>query len=586
MPTETSAGEFRNLVSCYKWHLQNNVSLEQVHEACSMDQDLVELGTETEVVFWLMGLLIIISNAVVLLGIIGTKQLHRPIYIYLANLAITDVFAGIGFLYRIVGHAGHGAMYDFRLTYASIIISSQITSASALAVLSINTYIAVMHPLFFHIHADSAKLRAGVTITVSWIVFSLLAFSPCMGWNCVHLETLTTGICISWYPLAFVVTCSSIALLLCVVMLFTNIRVYVAIRQREKRRLAQAAAGGHQASGVNGPGQNNAAQEEAHRKYEERVYKARTVMIHVVVAFACWLLPLLLFVFCRVLPDFCPNNGVFSGICLNSLINPIATLIRTPDLRSAIWQKLTGVHQTLVTVIRRNRADPQEDQAGTGDVPSLQEGSARGRGHNTPRLAPGEQSMVGNCQEGPAHGEGQNAPRLAPGEQSMVGNCQEGPAHGEGQNAPRLAPGEQSMVGNCQEGPAHGEGQNAPRLAPGEQSMVGNCQEGPAHGEGQNAPRLAPGEQSAVRSPRQEGSAHGEGQNAQRLSPDEQSAVRNPRQEGPAHGEGQSTPRLAPDEQSAVKNRHRQIHTYRRMPEPSKPSRDTAGLQPIVVEID
>eukprot|EP00058_Branchiostoma_floridae_P010380 XP_002595868.1 hypothetical protein BRAFLDRAFT_84236 [Branchiostoma floridae] len=112
MVTEgTPAPVFANLVSCYKWHLQNNTaSIAQANEACSMHEDLVRLGTETDIVFWLMGLLIIISNAVVLVGIIGTRELRRPIYFYLANLAVTDVFAGIGLLYRTVGHNGYDLM--------------------------------------------------------------------------------------------------------------------------------------------------------------------------------------------------------------------------------------------------------------------------------------------------------------------------------------------------------------------------------------------------------------------------------------------------------------------------------------------
>ncbi|XP_019646537.1 PREDICTED: sphingosine 1-phosphate receptor 1-like [Branchiostoma belcheri] len=418
MLTETS-DKFRSLVSCYKWHLQNNnVSLAQAHEACSMHKDLVRLGTETDVVFWLMGLLIIIGNAVVLLGIIGTRQLHsdKPIYIYLANLAVTDVFAGIGLLYRTVGHVQHNVTYDFKLTYISLIIFSQITSASALTLMSINAYVAMMYPVYFHNHAGSAKLRAAVGLSISWIVCTVLAFSPKMGWNCLHIQTLTSGICISWYPLSFVITSTSILLFLCVSMLFTNISVYVAIRRRERRRLEQAAAGGPQAPGV------NPAQEEAQRKYEERVHKARTVMIHVVVAFVCWLLALLFFAVCKVLPDSCPRNGVFAGICLNSFINPIATLIRMPDLRTAIWQKLMSIYQTLVTVIRGNRVDPQEDQAGAGNIPTLQERPAQAEGQDTPRLAPDDQSAVGNCQEGPS--EGQNTLHLAPDQQSAVKNRQ------------------------------------------------------------------------------------------------------------------------------------------------------------------
>ncbi|XP_066292932.1 sphingosine 1-phosphate receptor 1-like [Branchiostoma lanceolatum] len=372
-PTEeTSAPEFANVVSCYKWHLLNkNASIAQANIACSMREDLLRLGTGMYIALWLLGLTIIITNTVVLLGIIGTRALHRPIYFYLANLAITDVFAGIGLLYRTVGHVGHSVMYEFTLTYFNLIIFAQMTSASALSLLSVDSYIAVKHPMYFHIHSDSAKLRAVVALTVSWILFSVLVFSPSMGWNCHHMQTLTKGICISWYPLAFVIICASIVLLLCIVMMFTNISVYVAIRNREKRRLEQAGVP-LGAPGENGPVQNveggdqpkNAAQEEAQRKYKERVYKARTVMIHVLMSFAFWLLPLLLVAVCQFLPDICPSKRgpyMFACFSLNSVINPMATLIRTADLRNAIHQKLTGVHQTLVTMMRGNRVNPQED---------------------------------------------------------------------------------------------------------------------------------------------------------------------------------------------------------------------------------
>jgi len=210
-----------------------------------------------------------------------------------------------------------------------------------------------------------------------------------MGWNCLHMQALTTGNCDFYYPRAFVIMCGCILILLCIVILFTNISVYVAIRQREKRRLEQAGVP-LGAPGENGPVQNvegvvqpnNAAQEEAQRKYEARVYRSRTVMIHVVVALIFWLLPLLLLAVCRNHPDCRIGPVIFSSFSLNSLFNPMATLYRTAELRDAIWQKLTGIHQTLVTVIRGNRVDPQEDQleAGTGDAPNLQEGPAHGEG--------------------------------------------------------------------------------------------------------------------------------------------------------------------------------------------------------------
>eukprot|EP00058_Branchiostoma_floridae_P026477 XP_002611968.1 hypothetical protein BRAFLDRAFT_91853 [Branchiostoma floridae] len=392
---QTTAPEFANILSCYKWHLQNNTaSIAQANEACSMHEDLVTLGTGTAVIFSNIGLLKIISNAVVILGIVGTKELRKPIYFYLANLAMADVFAGIGFLYHTVGQPGH-YLYDFNLMYYNFIVFSQLMSASALSLLSVNSYVGVKYPIYFYTHAHSAKLRAVVAMTVSWIVLSLLAFSPSMGWNCLHMQALTTGNCDYYYPKAFVILCGCILILLCIVILFTNISVYVAIRQREKRRLEQAGVPPG-APGENGPGPvqnmeggvqpNNAAQEEAQRKYEARVHKSKTVMIHVVVSFVFWWLPLLFLAVCRTRCEIGPL--ILSSFSLNSLINPMATLVRTEELRNAIWQKLTGIHQTLVTVIRGNRVDPQEDQAGTGDASNLQEGPAHGQGQNTPSLAP------------------------------------------------------------------------------------------------------------------------------------------------------------------------------------------------------
>eukprot|EP00058_Branchiostoma_floridae_P020910 XP_002606400.1 hypothetical protein BRAFLDRAFT_67651 [Branchiostoma floridae] len=407
LPEETSAPEFVDLPSCYKWHLQNNTaSIAQADEACSMHEDLVRLGTGTDVVFFLIGLIEIIANAVVILGIIGTKELRKPIYFFLANLAMADVFAGIGLLYRTVGHVGHNQMYDFSVTYLNFIIFSQMASASALSLLSVNSYVGLKYPIWFHIHADSANLRAGVAMTVMWIVFSLYAFSPSMGWNCLHMGTLTTGNCSNYFPRAYNIMGPCILLLMCMVLLFTNISVYIDVREREKRRLEQAGVPPG-VQGENGPVQNvggnqpnNAAQEEALRKYKARVYKSRTVMIYVVVSFVFWLLPLLLMAVCASHPNMCPGwigrETAFLFFSLNSLINPMATLIRTEELRNAIRQKITGIHQTLVTVMRGNRVDPQGDQAGTGGPPNLQQGSAHGEGQNTPGLAPDGQPQVGN----------------------------------------------------------------------------------------------------------------------------------------------------------------------------------------------
>eukprot|EP00058_Branchiostoma_floridae_P005634 XP_002591122.1 hypothetical protein BRAFLDRAFT_105536 [Branchiostoma floridae] len=117
----------------------------------------------------------------------------------------------------------------------------------------------------------------------------------------------------------------------------------------------------------------NIAQEEARRKFEGIVHRAKTVMIHVVVAFFFWLLPCILVAICRIRPDLCPSKaGIFASICANSVTNPLATLIRTPDLRKVIWQKLTKFRRTVFSVFIRNRAIEEEEQPGPEIPPPLQ----------------------------------------------------------------------------------------------------------------------------------------------------------------------------------------------------------------------
>ncbi|KAI8516167.1 Gamma-tubulin complex component 5 [Branchiostoma belcheri] len=92
---ETSEGDFTRRVPCILWHLQNKSSYDQAHEACSAFTDFMELGTGMAVVFWLVGLCIIISNAAVLWGIIRAPELRKQLSFLMANLAVADMLAVI-----------------------------------------------------------------------------------------------------------------------------------------------------------------------------------------------------------------------------------------------------------------------------------------------------------------------------------------------------------------------------------------------------------------------------------------------------------------------------------------------------------
>ncbi|XP_019616026.1 PREDICTED: sphingosine 1-phosphate receptor 1-like [Branchiostoma belcheri] len=352
----TSAREFNRQIPCILWHLQNKSSYNQAEQACSAYTDFVEFGTGLTIAFWLTGLHIIISNAAVLWGIIRTPELRKQIYMFMANLAVADMLAGIGLLVRcqaIAQVVGLSRLY-FILNIATFIVYSQTMSASALCLLSLSSYVAIRHPIFFHTHAHSAKRDAGVAIVTSWLILTLFGFTPSMGWNCLDMPDLK---CLDIFPLAIVAVEFITILLLICVMLFTNISVYIAIKERQKRRLGQP--GGHN--------DHNALQDQpndaAERKYQRSVHKARTVMIQVVAAFIFWLLPIILIPACIKAGEKCGLSLLWPLlIAFNSAINPVASIIRTPDLRQSLRRDITTIYQALFTMIRGNRVNPQDEQ--------------------------------------------------------------------------------------------------------------------------------------------------------------------------------------------------------------------------------
>ncbi|XP_019617388.1 PREDICTED: sphingosine 1-phosphate receptor 1-like [Branchiostoma belcheri] len=375
-------------IPCILWYLKNNetVSYDQAQAACSMHKSVEELTTVNRVIYWLTAILILIPNVAMFLGIIGTRKLHKPLYFYMANLAASDVLTGIGLMCYSETWKGMGegmtGLYVL-MNIMTLFLYSQLMSASALALLSIDSYVAVRHPIYFHTHAHIAKRNAGIAMASSWIVLTLLTFTPSMGWNCLDM---TISECSQFFPRPFIGLVGAIIILFAIIMLFTNTSVYLAIRQRQKNRLGQPVEtqplqGNNPAQNVAGnPRAQNVVQNEADRKFQRSVRKARTVLIHVMVACIFLLVPLALGPICDTLGEKCtlPVSPQFAVLVLtlNSVINPIVSIVRTPDLRKAIWEKLVAIQRALRTVMRGNRVNPQEDQPAHGNALELQAAAA------------------------------------------------------------------------------------------------------------------------------------------------------------------------------------------------------------------
>ncbi|KAI8514038.1 Retinoblastoma-associated protein [Branchiostoma belcheri] len=233
------------------------------------------------VAYLLLGLVIIIVNAAVLWGIIRTQELHKAHYFYMANVAASDILTGVGLLYQAVDLylylVAELTKPDNTMNSRTVLQYSQVMSASALALLSVNSYV-----------ASRGFGQVGGAVSVQ----------------------------------------------------HNNL--------------------GHHGAGQNLP--HNTAQDEARRKFRKSVHKARTVMIHVVVAFVFWLFPIVLLFICTKVETCLVGSWPYLialVMTLNSLINPVSSIVRTPELRKGIWQSVAAIPQAFIAVTRRNDVDPQ-----------------------------------------------------------------------------------------------------------------------------------------------------------------------------------------------------------------------------------
>eukprot|EP00058_Branchiostoma_floridae_P004179 XP_002589667.1 hypothetical protein BRAFLDRAFT_64031 [Branchiostoma floridae] len=383
----SSAEKFDKQLSCFLWYLRNQtVPHDQIQDLCSNYPSLLEMGTAANVIWCVMGILIIIPNTLVLGTVVGRKELHKPIYLFMANLAVSDILAGVTLPCSVairLESLGLSRLYKV-MNVTSFIIYSQMVSASALSLLSIYSYVAVRHPVYFHNQAGNAKCYSGIAIVSSWSILSFFAFSSSMGWNCLDMADPA---CVHFYPPALIGIIAAIIISMVGIMMFTNISTFQAIRQRQKIRIGQGLVM-QQLS--NTPGQNtarvsqqhNIAQEEAELKYQKSVHKAGTVVIQVVLALIFWILPLVFIAICLIDIKKCPlQNGPNEMAILwtlNSLINPIAGIVRTPELRKGVRQNCAAVCRAVVTAVQGNDVETQNENPVPGNSANLQEGSVHG----------------------------------------------------------------------------------------------------------------------------------------------------------------------------------------------------------------
>ncbi|XP_061072375.1 olfactory receptor 51B5-like [Conger conger] len=123
------------------------------------------------VCFLILYILILFSSSVLIVVIFTEKGLHEPMYLFICNLAANGLFGSTSLLPSILGHLlSHN--YEISLTFCLLQIYCLLSYATVeftiLAVMAYDRYVAICHPLHYHLLMSPKKVYAAILL--SWVI--------------------------------------------------------------------------------------------------------------------------------------------------------------------------------------------------------------------------------------------------------------------------------------------------------------------------------------------------------------------------------------------------------------------------------
>ncbi|CAH1250806.1 CNR1 [Branchiostoma lanceolatum] len=357
---------FLDALDCYYFYVKRNFTYHEANNRCFTYGNPFVGATVNRAFMGIFGVLIVLFNSCVLWGILGTKQLRKAMYFYIANLAVADLVSGVVCMY-LASRPDATGLWE-RLSARTFIGLAMLLSTTALTLLSIDRYVSIVHPVVYHNKVTGRQ--ACVVILASWVVIVPMTFSSLMGWNCLEKDYALSGGCASYLTLGYIIFVVVMLLLLVCVTLWANIYIYRAVKRMQNRNL-----GGPRATRPRRGASNSAMDTQPQPgpskqpdkpsppfNNQNKIQKARAVMTVVLIAFVSWLL---YFVFlgahriCEAYRNTCPIRGIAQwGLLLaflNSLVNPIVHGLRVPALKTAVLAKFNAIREAVVAVVIRER---------------------------------------------------------------------------------------------------------------------------------------------------------------------------------------------------------------------------------------
>ncbi|XP_078600520.1 G-protein coupled receptor 6-like [Branchiostoma floridae x Branchiostoma japonicum] len=134
-----------------------------------------------------VGVWSVAANSLPLAAIVKYEQLHTPVYILMANLAVSDVLVSTQFVIRSIFVLAHKSTQSLlsntavRLSFTPTLVFGM-SSAYGLLALTAERYWFIVHGMTYVNNVDNGKCK--VMVLIIWVWSVVLGMLPNFGWHC------------------------------------------------------------------------------------------------------------------------------------------------------------------------------------------------------------------------------------------------------------------------------------------------------------------------------------------------------------------------------------------------------------------
>ncbi|XP_078600521.1 G-protein coupled receptor 6-like [Branchiostoma floridae x Branchiostoma japonicum] len=134
-----------------------------------------------------VGVWSVVANSLPLAAIVKYEQLHTPVYILMANLAVSDVLVGTQFVIRSIALLAYKSTQSLlsnaavRLSFTPTLVFGM-SSAYGLLALTAERYWFIVHGMTYVNNVDNGKCK--VVVLIIWVWSVVLGMLPNFGWHC------------------------------------------------------------------------------------------------------------------------------------------------------------------------------------------------------------------------------------------------------------------------------------------------------------------------------------------------------------------------------------------------------------------